>query len=165
MSKLYLMIGFLALCLLSACGSGEMVPPPDPTRNPDSSVEAPAVSPTNTGDGGNRPFDPQPGDAGLQRGNVYLDQSEVLLLESFPPQVAVHLVGNLPTPCHSLRVAVEKPDKENNIHMDVYSVVAGDVVCAEVLLPLDQTIILGTYPQGKYTILVNGTEIGEVMLP
>jgi hypothetical protein len=165
MRKFVWMVGLLAMGLLAACGSGEMVPPPDPTRSLDSSVQSPALPPGEATQTSARPFDPQPGDADLQRGNVYLDQSEVLLLESFPPQVAVHLVGNLPTPCHSLRVAVKEPDAENKIHLDVYSVVAGDVVCAEVLQPLDQTIVLGTYPAGQYSVLVNGTQIGEVALP
>lgn len=151
--------------LLAACGSGEMVPPPDPTRSPDTSVESPGTDPTEDGSVSTRPYDPQPGDSALQRGNVYLDEASVLLMESFPPQVGVQLVGNLPTPCHSLRVAISEPDAENNIRLDVYSVVPTDVVCAEVLKPFDANLNLGSYPGGEYTILVNDNKIGEVILP
>ncbi len=154
----------LTAVVLAACGSGEMVPPSDPTRNPDTSVESPGVSPTQGGESA-LPYDPQPGDDALQRGNVYLDQASVLLMESFPPQVGVNLAGNLPTPCHSLRIAISEPDKDNNIRLDVYSVAPTDVVCAEVLKPFKANINLGSYPAGQYTILVNENQIGEVVLP
>lgn len=154
----------ITVLLLAACGSGEMVPPPDPTRNPDTSVESPGTGPTQDTSSA-RPYDPQPGDSALQRGNVYLDKSSVLLMESFPPQVGVNLVGNLPTPCHNLRIAISEPDAENNIRLDVYSVVPTDVVCAEVLKPFEANLNLGSFPGGKYTIIVNESKIGEVILP
>jgi len=147
--------------LLAACGSGEMVPPPDPTRlpDPDSSVEAPA------GNTAANPYVPQPGDSALQRSNAYLNSTEISLMESFPPQVGLRLAGNLPTPCHQLRVAVSEPDAKKNIPIDVYSVVQKDVVCVEVLQPFEVSLNLGSYPQGNYSLLVNGAEIGQVMLP
>lgn len=163
-----ILIGCLVLSwLLAACGSGEMVPPPDPTRvpDPDSSVETPAASGNTTEMPVARPYDPQPADSALQRGNVYLDATEIVLMESFPPQVGLHLVGNLPTPCHQLRVAVSQPDEEKNIGLDVYSVVDGSRVCAEVLQPFEVNLNLGSYPAGEYTLLVNGNSIGKVLLP
>lgn len=155
----------LIAVLPAACGSGEMVPPPDPTRIPETSVESPSTDPTGEGSASTRPFDPQPGDSALQRGNVFLDETSIALMESFPPQVAVHLVGNLPTPCHSLRIAISEPDADNNIRLDVYSVSPSDVVCAQVLQPFDENLNLGSYPDGKYSILVNENKIGEVILP
>jgi len=151
--------------LLAACGRGEMVPPPDPTRNPDTSVESPGVNPTQDSGESAGLYDPQPGDDALQRGNVYLDQASVLLMESFPPQVGVNLVGNLPTPCHNLRIAIDEPDEDNNIRLDVYTVTPTDLVCAEVLKPFEANLNLGSYPAGQYTILVNENQIGEVILP
>lgn len=158
------MILFVVAWLLAACGSGEMVPPPDPTRlpDPDNSVESPAG---NAGNTTANPYAPQPGDGALQRGNAYLDSTEISLMESFPPQVGLRLVGNLPTPCHQLRVAVSEPDAEKNIRVEIYSVVQKDVVCVEVLQPFEVSLNLGSYPQGSYSLLVNGSEIGQVMLP
>jgi hypothetical protein len=39
------------------------------------------------------------------------------------------------------------------------------VVCVEVLQPFEVSLNLGSYPQGNYSLLVNGAEIGQVMLP
>ncbi len=149
------------LVILAACGSVEMVPPPDPTRlPPDAPVQSGEATPGATAP---RPYDPQPGDDSLQRGPVFLDESGVLLMESYPPQAAVRLVGNLPTPCHSLRVRMSPPDAENRIRLEAYSLVDAGVVCAEVLQPFEITIPLGI-TSGNYHVLVNETEIGTIEL-
>ena len=112
------------------------------------------------------PWAPQPGDAALNRGEVFLDGAEVILLESFPMQARLRLVGSRPTPCHALRVVVSPPDADNAIAVEVYTVVDPSQICTQVLEPFEETIPLGSFPtaehpSGTYTVLVNGELAGE----
>jgi hypothetical protein len=111
------------------------------------------------------PFSPQPGDENLRRGPAFLDQAEVAVQESFPPKVSVHLAGNLPTPCNKLRVSASGPTLEKQIDLDVYSVIAADVICAQMLAPFEESIQLSSLPAGKYSVRVNGKDIGQFDMP
>jgi len=84
-----------------------------------------------------------------------------LTLESFPLQFTLHIVGNLPTPCNALRVAISPPDAGNKILMDVYSVINPNRVCTQVLQPFDVNIPLGSFPQGNYSLWINGELVAE----
>lgn len=108
-------------------------------------------------------YAPQPGDAQLLRGNVYLDSAQLLVLESYPPQVRLALAGNLPDPCHQLRVQVAEPDAENRILVDVYSVADPSAVCIQMLQPFTVSVPLPVsgLAAGHYTVWVNGEKIGE----
>ena len=107
------------------------------------------------------PFAPNPDDINLSRGNVFINESGLVIRESFPPQITLSLSGDLPTPCHELRVNVQEPDSENKINVDVYSVVDPDRVCTQVLEPFQANIDLGTFPSGHYTVWVNEEMVGE----
>ena len=107
-------------------------------------------------------YSPKPEDASLNKGNAYVDSSDVLTLESFPLQFMLHITGNLPTPCNALRVAVAPPDAENKIIIDVYSVSDPDRMCTQELKPFDVNIPLGSFPEGKYSIWVNGEMVAEI---
>lgn len=104
---------------------------------------------------------PQPDDAALTREGAFVNSAELLIRESFPPQVSLVIRGDLPTPCHSLRIAVGEPDPENKIVVDVYTVVDSKRACIQVLKPFEESIDLGTYPTGKYSVWVNGKKAGE----
>ena len=95
------------------------------------------------------------------RGNIFIEESGLVIRESYPPQISLNLNGNLPTPCHQFRADVSKPDTENKINVDVYTVVNPDVMCVQVLKEFTESINLGTYPSGHYTVLVNGQSVGE----
>ena len=82
-------------------------------------------------------------------------------MESYPLQVALLIKGTLPTPCHRLRVEVSKPDIQNFIAVEAYSLVDPDQNCIQVLEPFDENIPLGSYPDGSYTVTLNGEEVGE----
>ena len=60
-----------------------------------------------------------------------------------------------------MRAVTGKPDQENKILVDVYSVVDPDAVCTQVLEPFQAQIELGTFPSGHYTVWVNGELAGE----
>ncbi len=104
---------------------------------------------------------PSPADSTLSRSKVFLDSTELLTLESFPLQFSLHLKGNLPTPCHQLRVSVSPANAENKVNVDVYSVVDPNTICVQSLEPFDVNFNLGSYPTGYYYLYVNGTLIAE----
>jgi hypothetical protein len=108
-------------------------------------------------------YEPQPGDASLTRGPIYLelDSSQLIIMESLPIQVMATLSGNLPDPCHRLRVAVTAADTDNRINLEVYSLVSSTEICTTVLEPFAATIPLGTYSGGHFSVYVNGELLGE----
>jgi len=112
-----------------------------------------------------QPWEPQPGDDKLQRGNVYLDIQEILTLESFPPQFVLELKGNLPTPCNKLRVKVNPPDTNRQIQAEVYSLVNPAEICIQVLEAFQVSVPLKGLPAGTYKVLVNQQPVGELTVP
>jgi hypothetical protein len=148
--------------LLSAC-SGLPIPGTDVTpepEGPDSPVESP---PDTTGEEpAQAPWGPAPGDENLARGEAFVDQTDILVLESFPLQFVLSLSGSLPTPCHQLRVEVSDPDDQDRIQVDVYSLVDPGQVCIQVLEPFEANINLGSFASGNYTVWVNGEQVGEI---
>jgi hypothetical protein len=67
----------------------------------------------------------------------------------------------MPTPCHLLKVNVSKPDGENKIAIEAYSLVDPNQNCIQVLKAFDETIPLDSYTDGTYTVTLNGEEVGE----
>lgn len=107
------------------------------------------------------PYIPQPDDVKLSRENIFIEEKGLLVRESYPPQIALEISGNLPTPCHQLRAKIAEPDAENKINMDVYTVVDPNMLCTQVLKPFSENIELGTFPSGHYSVWVNGELAGE----
>jgi hypothetical protein len=108
-------------------------------------------------------YAPQPQDAALERGNVYIDSAEVVLMESYPVQVRLLLQGSLPTPCHLLRAVASISN--DRIEVEVYSLVDPAQICTQVLQPFDASIPLGAYTQGSFSVWVNEQEAGTFDLP
>jgi hypothetical protein len=151
----------LVILMVTACA-----PQTDPTHEPgglppDTAVTSPAVDHLPTAETDRNPFAPKPGDELLTRGEVFLDETSLVIRESFPPQVSLSLKGNLPTPCHELRAVIAPADRENKIAVDVYSVVDPNVVCTQVLQPFAEFIDMGPFSSGHYTVWVNGGLAGE----
>ena len=113
------------------------------------------------GNGTPSPLEPIPGEEKMIRGKAFIQESELLVLESYPLQIVLGLKGNLPTPCHYLRAEVSEPDDQNRIFVEVYSLIEPDVICVQVLQDFDSRIDLGSYPDGSYTVWVNGEQVGE----
>jgi hypothetical protein len=152
----------LTTILVSACGTGLV---PEATDAPDDPVSATAVPPSN-GDGSNgsevdQPFAPQEGDQDLERGEVQIEEMELMIMESYPVQISLHLKGNLPTPCHQLRAKVSEADKEGKVNIDVYSVTDPEQMCAQVLESFEENIPLGSYKEQGVSFWVNGEKVGE----
>ena len=140
----FILITMLVI-LLTACAPLTAVPISTPTL--------PTMQP--------KDYAPRPASGRLMRGGAFLDSSDLLTLESYPLQFSLSLKGNLPTPCHHLRVTVSPPDADNKVVVDVYSVTDPNTVCIQVLEPFDVSIPLGSFPSGHYFLFVNGEEIAE----
>ncbi len=112
-----------------------------------------------------RGYDPQPADAGWNRGGVFADYYDVLMLESYPVQVRLQIVGNLPDPCHQFRAVVSTPDEQNQIKVEVYSVADPEMMCVQTLVPFEQSVALGDFTEGDFTVWVNGAQVGDFHLP
>jgi hypothetical protein len=134
----------------------------DPTATNPSAVSGDLVAPAATESPmSDTEFAPRTADKTLTRGTLMLQTKEILTLESFPPQFSLHLTGSLPTPCNQLRVAVNPPDAENRINIEVYSVLDPSMMCAQVLKEFEANVLLGNFPAGHYSVWINGENIGE----
>lgn len=151
----------LQIVLLLLVFSVSCAPQVQATPGPDTPVTSPPEDSVPTEEPFTNPFSPQPGDVALTRSNVYLNASSLVIRESFPPQISLMLSGDLPTPCNQLRVDVGAPDQENKIRVDVYSLMDPNLLCTQVLEPFEESIDLGTFPTGHYTVFVNGELAGE----
>ncbi len=147
----------LVLVLLFASCAPQL----EPTPGPDTAVTSPPVDSMPTHEPTTNPFAPQPSDATLTRGTVFLHEAGLIIRESFPPQISLTLSGDLPTPCNQLRAEIMPPDTTNKIVVDVYSVIDPNQICVQVLESFEASIDLGTFPTGHYTVWVNGEMAGE----
>ena len=108
------------------------------------------------------PWEPTAGDNNLVRGEVFLDKTDIVALESDIPRFVLRISGALPTPCHNIRVIVSEADDNNNIQVEVYSLSDPDEICIQVLEPFEIIVPLGVYTSGEYQIVVNEKGIGEI---
>jgi hypothetical protein len=110
-------------------------------------------------------FSVLPSDKGLQPGPVFIEDGGIVMKESYPVQVELLLIGNLPTPCHQLRVVTSKPDQDGLIQIQAYSVSDPEKMCVQVLKPFEASIPLGDFTEGDFTYSVNDELNGEFHLP
>jgi hypothetical protein len=110
-------------------------------------------------------WQPAPGDEVLQREEVEIESVDLLTLESFPPQYQLHVVGWKGNPCNILRVVVNEPDEQNQIHVDVYTLLDPAATCIQVLEGFDINIPLGSYETGEYSVWLNGKQVGTITAP
>ncbi len=157
--RILLFLLMIVLWTASCAPALESAPGPTPL-SPDSPVTSPPEGET-PAEPPSDPFAPQPGDDNLTRGNVFIQEMDILIRESFPPQIALSLSGELPTPCHQLRVQVSEPDADNRIVVEAYTIVNPDLACIQVVKPFSANITLGTFPSGHYSVWVNEELAGE----
>ena len=79
-----------------------------------------------------------------------------------PPQWGILIRGNLPTPCHQLRVQVSPPTEDKTVHIQVYSLIAPGQVCIEVLQPFETFVPLTVGPEDGYRVLINGVPLEKI---
>ena len=90
-------------------------------------------------------------------GEATVESIEILLLESFPIQVNVVALGNLPDNCTEIS-EITKDRDNNTFRVTIITSRPMDKVCAEVLVPFKEVIPLDVMglPAGVYTVNVNG---------
>jgi hypothetical protein len=154
----------ILVILISACSGGpdqsQVVDKISTSRNDDKNNESSGIDSKNPVVSAS--WKPLPEDENLIREQVFIDSTEILILESYPPQFVLKMKGSLPTPCNELRVRIEDPDRENRIEIEVYSVIDPEKICVQVLEEFDENIPLITPPPGYYDVFVNGEQIGEI---
>ncbi|MFV1860058.1 MAG: hypothetical protein ACC647_12005, partial [Anaerolineales bacterium] len=101
------------------------------------------------------------GEGGFVRGPVYVDETELIFLESFPVQVELVLRGSLPTPCATLEWRAETPDEQGRIMVEAFSLQDPAVDCIQILQEMDERLPLGSYADGSYSVWLNGELVGE----
>lgn len=95
------------------------------------------------------PYVPQKGDDILTRAEAFIDAAEWLAEGN-----TLKLSGNLPTPCHQLRIFGLLEEK--TLEFEVYSLVDPETICATVLAPFDAQLTVIELPEKVKTITVNG---------
>ena len=131
-------------------------------------VGEPEASPTSEEVGsGQATLEPEPegeqsGGGVMVPGEIQIDSAEVLLEKGDPAQVSLVVKGSLPTPCHQFAYDLGQPDENGVLDIHIYSLADPDQICTQVVQPFEETIELGAFPAGKYTILVNGDIIQEL---
>jgi hypothetical protein len=152
-----------------ATSGGDQDAYPAPTRPASGDLAYPGPDQPVSSDQGSalqgRGYDPQPADESWNRGGVFADRFDVMMLESYPVQVHLQIVGNLPDPCHQFRAVVSEPDEQHQIKVDVYSVADPEMMCVQTLVPFEQSVALGDFTEGDFTVWVNGAQVGEFHLP
>jgi hypothetical protein len=146
---------FLLVLLSAAACAPRIHPSPAPTEPVMTSLATNTSEPMQ-----NLPL-PEPGDPKFTRGNIFIEDSGLMIRESYPPQISLNLSGNLPTPCHQFRADVSAPDVDNKINVDVYTVVDPNMMCIQVLKAFTESVSLGTFLPGHYSVWVNGESVGE----
>jgi len=143
----------IAAAVLASCQSPQ--PEPLPTISADTPVSSETqVNPTQIAG-------PATDEPEQLRGPIFVDQAELLIRESFPIQVDLHLSGSLPTPCATLRWTVGEPDEQGRIEVEAYSSQDAALACIQVLQEFEESIPLGAYSTGSYSVWLNGERIGE----
>lgn len=150
----------IAVMLLIACAAQNPIETPPPTPFPEDPNATPP--PPGSAEPPPGPYSPGKGDESMQRGEVFIDSLDILILESFPPQFRLLVKGSLPTPCHELRAVVDAPDEQNRFQVQVYSLVDPNISCIQMLESFEASISLGSYASGTYIVFVNGEEAGEI---
>lgn len=109
------------------------------------------------------PYAPGSGDKSMQRDEIEIQSAQVASTRSLPPQILIMFTYMPPTVCHQLRVSVSKPDAQNRILVDAYGVVERDQACILMmpLSPQQASLNIGSFPDGDYTVWLNGQQIGE----
>ena len=98
---------------------------------------------------------------GQERGPVFIEEAVLIVKESFPVQVELNLRGSLPTPCASLRWSAAAPDAQGRINVEAYSVQDPNFACIQVLEAFEESLPLGSYSEGSYSVWLNGELVGE----
>ncbi len=92
-------------------------------------------------------------------GDATVEETEILIMESFPVQVQVIVSGYLPDGCtqiHEENIEFNEQEKKFNVHLT--TIRPADEMCTQALVPFERNITLDVHglEKGVYTVDVNG---------
>ncbi len=105
------------------------------------------------------PF-PQPGDEKLSEAPAYI---EGVSWEGTFTRPLLRIWGNLPTPCHQLRLQSTGPDAQGAVHLRLYAVIAPQTECIEVLAPFEVRVPLPPGFRQKDQVFINGVPLSTLL--
>ncbi|HSV85895.1 MAG TPA: hypothetical protein VLH85_04930 [Levilinea sp.] len=155
MNKNRLLILILALIVMAVTACAPAAAPAQEPDEPEEPVTYPEIEQPDELEEPDEPELPITGPGRGERGQtVYLDEIDVLILESFPVQVNVVLRGNLPDGCTSLD-EVEAVREENTFRLTIWTLRDPDAMCTMALVPFEKNVKLDVYglPAGEYTVV------------
>jgi inhibitor of cysteine peptidase len=134
-NRMLIIILAMIVMIATACAPAAT---PEPTPLP----EPPELPGTGPGDG----------ETGQ---NAYVDEIDVLILESFPVQVNVVVRGMLPDGCTYLD-EFDVVQDGNTFNITVWTIRDPDAICTMALVPFEETVSLDVegLPAGEYTVVV-----------
>ena len=143
----------LILALLAGClpQQAPSTPAAEPTLDPDAPVSSddPTPEPGPT-------LDPDKFTLGE---NAYIEELDVLILESFPVQARLVIRGQLPDGCTTIHEIL--PEREGQVFtVRVITARPVDAACTEALVPFEESVALDVYglEAGEYTVRVGDQE-------
>lgn len=105
-------------------------------------------------------------DAAMVKGNFMMDSATLQPVANQPGQADVMAQGSLPTNCNKPRVVVPAPDADKKILIQAYSLVEKGKICTQAIEPFNGKLAtLSGLPSGKYTVMVNEVNAGELTVP
>ncbi|MCS6889512.1 MAG: hypothetical protein NZQ09_15005 [Chloroflexus sp.] len=91
-------------------------------------------------------------------GIVTIEQVDLSVMESNPPQVQAHITGYLGDGCTTF-AGITQQREGNTITITVSATHSGAEMCPAIAPLVDQRVMLeGPFAPGQYTVIVNGTE-------
>lgn len=92
---------------------------------------------------------------------IQIDQVNIQILESFPVQVEVLILGSLPDSCTEIGAVEQRLDaEENTFWIEIETFRSEEETCAQALVPFEEAVPLDVYglPAGTYTVDVQGVQ-------
>ena len=82
-------------------------------------------------------------------------------MESFPLQVSVTVVGNLPDGCTDIREILAERKDDSTFQVKIITQRPVNAMCTEALVPFEEHVALDVYglPAGTYTVIVYEYEV------
>lgn len=142
-------LGIILLALSATLGAGGRQPGDDDSTT--SPGRPPVIMATPTpGQGGVMPVTAVP---------HVINSVEVFILESFPPQISLGVIGYQPDGC-AFPVQVTQVREGNTITVNIFRELPPGVMCTMQVIEYQSTIKLdGTFDPGTYTIIVNNQTV------
>ncbi|MBE0686112.1 MAG: hypothetical protein IH585_08940 [Anaerolineaceae bacterium] len=91
---------------------------------------------------------------------IFVDDLRINIMESFPLQVSVTVIGNLPDGCTRIVDSKAEMINESTFELNIFTERPDDMMCTMALIPFEENINLDVkgLPAGTYTVKGFGLE-------